>query len=509
MAKSLLYLTVLLGVAFGQQSGPICPSTDAGYDAEVLILGAGVAGISAAKTLAENGMSDFLVIEANDRVGGRIRSEMFEGVQVELGSHSLYQIFPEHPLFPFVAKCGLQGNYSNYFDLFLYNGSNFVSFADAFTADSELVMALFRAQNYSRSRQAQNLHDISLQEGLEAVGYYSNTTLRHFFSFWYLDIVYGEHFRSISLYDWASRFNIQPSAADYSVTDQRGFPYFLECISSMFNFTTSASNPDRRLRLNTRVSRVNWSDRCVCVDTVSNGATASFCGKKAIITFSIGVLKYPARSLLTFNPPLPQWKKDVINHFNMSLLHKAFVKFNTTFWDQVEFIGRLDETRGQFNVFTPLSGFNGKFPGIPETTNILLVSLIDEVARNFTSLTNDQLKKQIGDALRNIYPAAQFEITNVLMVDWEKDPLALGAWSHFPIGTSDATVGRLAEPVGNLYFSGEAISDIEQGFVQGAYLAGNISATMVIGTSGTGSLVVTSSLLVALMLAITVALSTI
>ncbi|GFZ21678.1 polyamine oxidase 1 [Actinidia rufa] len=41
----------------------------------VIIVGAGVSGISAAKVLAENGVDDIVILEASNRIGGRIRKE--------------------------------------------------------------------------------------------------------------------------------------------------------------------------------------------------------------------------------------------------------------------------------------------------------------------------------------------------------------------------------------------------------------------------------------------------
>ena len=46
-------------------------------DATVLILGGGVAGIIAAETLTEKGITDFIIIEARDELGGRLHSETF------------------------------------------------------------------------------------------------------------------------------------------------------------------------------------------------------------------------------------------------------------------------------------------------------------------------------------------------------------------------------------------------------------------------------------------------
>jgi polyamine oxidase len=52
----------------------------------VIIVGAGISGIMAAKVLAENGVEDFLILEAADRIGGRLMKHQFAGLTVEGGA---------------------------------------------------------------------------------------------------------------------------------------------------------------------------------------------------------------------------------------------------------------------------------------------------------------------------------------------------------------------------------------------------------------------------------------
>lgn len=53
---------------------------------EVLIIGAGISGIAAATRLYENGHKNFVILEAENRIGGRINSVEFEGRTVDLGA---------------------------------------------------------------------------------------------------------------------------------------------------------------------------------------------------------------------------------------------------------------------------------------------------------------------------------------------------------------------------------------------------------------------------------------
>lgn len=57
---------------------------------DVIIVGAGIAGLAAARKLQENGVSNLLVLEAQDYIGGRVKSETFYGARVELGAEFVH-----------------------------------------------------------------------------------------------------------------------------------------------------------------------------------------------------------------------------------------------------------------------------------------------------------------------------------------------------------------------------------------------------------------------------------
>ncbi|GAB2213232.1 hypothetical protein Droror1_Dr00021254 [Drosera rotundifolia] len=55
----------------------------------VIIVGAGISGISAAKTLHEAGIHDFIILEATSRIGGRIKKQELAGHTIEVGANWL------------------------------------------------------------------------------------------------------------------------------------------------------------------------------------------------------------------------------------------------------------------------------------------------------------------------------------------------------------------------------------------------------------------------------------
>lgn len=85
---------------------------------KVLILGAGAAGITAAKTLYDRGVTDFLVLEGQDYIGGRIKQASLAGVKMELGANWIqYADEEDNPLIPLKNKHNLTGQNSNFSNL--------------------------------------------------------------------------------------------------------------------------------------------------------------------------------------------------------------------------------------------------------------------------------------------------------------------------------------------------------------------------------------------------------
>ena len=87
---------------------------------KVLILGGGVAGIIAARTLRQNGIDDFLIVEARHELGGRMMSHTFAGKTVELGANWIQGTQtgdgPANPIFELAKKHNITSQFDDGFD---------------------------------------------------------------------------------------------------------------------------------------------------------------------------------------------------------------------------------------------------------------------------------------------------------------------------------------------------------------------------------------------------------
>ena len=76
------------------------------------------AGISAAKTLSEAGITDLLILEATDRIGGRMHKKNFSGINVEIGANWVEGVNggKMNPIWPIVNSTLKLRNFRSDFD---------------------------------------------------------------------------------------------------------------------------------------------------------------------------------------------------------------------------------------------------------------------------------------------------------------------------------------------------------------------------------------------------------
>ena len=86
---------------------------------KVLILGGGVAGVIAARTLHQNGIDDFLIVDALDRLGGRMMNYAFAGKTIELGPNWVAGTQtgngPANPIFELAKKHNITTQFNDWF----------------------------------------------------------------------------------------------------------------------------------------------------------------------------------------------------------------------------------------------------------------------------------------------------------------------------------------------------------------------------------------------------------
>ncbi|EEC74676.1 hypothetical protein OsI_10360 [Oryza sativa Indica Group] len=90
---------------------------------KVIIVGAGISGISAGKRLSEAGITDVLILEATDHVGGRMHKQNFAGINVEIGANWVEGVNGEkmNPIWPIVNSTLKLRNFRSDYDYLAQN----------------------------------------------------------------------------------------------------------------------------------------------------------------------------------------------------------------------------------------------------------------------------------------------------------------------------------------------------------------------------------------------------
>ena len=477
VCKMAVIVASILVVQFVAASVVTAAPTCEEIDTDVLILGAGMSGISAAKTLYDNGMKDFMVLEATDRIGGRIRDEEFGSVRVETGAYLLQGVpeedsdrknFPVWNLFESGTCEKPEGQFADYDSILVYRGSTDVTDEFFGIFDTPYGPANEIITNKSLERQANGQPDLSAREAFEMYTDWNPKSDIEDLVDWYgFDYSFVKPPETVSLFFSRPPLVYQYGDADYLFTGQNGDGFasvVSDCLAK--DFISS-------VKLNTEVTQVSWSDECVCAKTQER----DICGRYAIITFSVGVLQEWVKEN-KFDPSLPQEKVDAINAFDTATYLRMFARFSTNFWDDVEYIHHADEQRGRFPLIEPVGRL------LPNMPNIISIAASDPQSISISTQPESQTRAEIIELLEGIYGAENVStLEDLLIPDWYTNPYYRGAYSSTPPGVGGKERTMLGRPEGRLYFSGEAVISGFTQVVQGAYLAGIDTANEILSAS--------------------------
>ena len=473
-ASSVIILGLVLpSVIFGEECSKL--------NTDVLILGAGMAGISAGKVLSDNGIDNFLILEGGDDIGGRVKSTEFGGVTIELGANWIQGLFSngsteKNPLWSLKTKFNLEGNTSNFFDLFVYYANGTRVSEDVL----DMIVGRFNASvrritRESVARKHKGQSDVNVLSALRFVGWNSNPGVEQFIEWFRTDFCFAEGPEVTSLFANYPEYTYNTFGPfQFFVSDQRGYATIIRGLAD--EYLTPNYRGDPRLHLNEVVKKIEWKECCVCA-TVENSTDSSYtyCAKTAIHTFSLGTLQ---AGTVEFVPQLPEEKRLAINVIDMAYYLKVFVLFPRSFWDDSEYIGYGSYGRGYYPLFQPLDVGNGKF--FPSNPPILLMTVTGREALRVSSQPKNTTLSEIHQVLKTIYGASVPAPIDILIPDWIQNPLFHGMYSNNAADYTDEMAKHFSEPSGTLVFSGEALSMNNTGYLHGAYLSGIDGAKQVV-----------------------------
>jgi monoamine oxidase len=417
---------------------------------DVLILGAGVAGLTAAQELSAAGLR-VLLLEARDRVGGRIFTHHTAKYPVELGAEFAHGCPPQ--IFSLVEEEGLrlaelEWKIARRKDNRWTDGSETLESA-------ERLMADMRAGQDDESFQELIDHTEASPEVKEQA----------------LGFVEGFHAadpRRVSVHSL-----IKSNAADEQIEGDRQFR-FAEGYESLVKAISRRIHWDRcHLRLGTPVAEIHWdTKRVLCKTSAGDEAQAA----QAIITVPLGVLKAGG---LRFTPALPQ-KEKALQKLEMGPVVRACLCFRGKFWESEP---RLRDV--SFMV-TDDPHFPAWWTSHPLPFPILTGWAAGKYALALGNLSSEQIIHRAIESLAQTFgmdiARLQGELESGFMHNWQADPFSRGAYSYALVGGSNAGAELGAAVDKTLFFAGEATdSSGHNGTVHGAIASGKRAAREVLG----------------------------
>jgi monoamine oxidase len=417
----------------------------------IIVVGAGVSGLAAATELVASGCT-VTVLEARERLGGRVWTADLAGQPVDLGAQWI-EGAKKNPIIKFCRERGIQFVASDYQRMVAYYADGRV------IPDADLQRLLHvaadwlgRTQTLNQKRIAAGEPDLTVAEALRAVAppvpLPDNEQLVVEWAIrTQVDSIWAEDQQRISLRNhWAE-------------DEPESFGGGNSVLPGGYGQVPAALSTGIDVRFGQVVTTIKWDSEGVDVETDGN----RFHADRAVITLPLGVLKAGS---VRFQPALPQTKMDAIAKLGFGVADKVVLRFEHTFWPaDAHFLAYASNVPGKFVEWTNV----GAYTRAP----ILSLWSSGDAARAFERRGDAEVIGDAMGAVRSMFGSAAPEPTAWRVTRWGSDPFARGCYSHLPVGASYDCFDDLAAPVGDrLFFAGEATERTHEGTVHGAYLSG-------------------------------------
>jgi monoamine oxidase len=405
---------------------------------DILVLGAGIAGLAAARSLADAGRRVAL-IEARDRIGGRIFTDRIsrnagEPVSIELGAEFI------HGLPPVTWDLIKEANLSTY----ELDGTQLSFARGGFQSSSEdygeAVSVIDEMMAWLETQPRGT--DVTFAQYLDLAGIDGSRRRRA--------TAYVEGFNAAdSRVIGVAALVAQQRAEDKVHSDrlfhvEAGYHALPAFLSDRFRAAGGT------LLLEHPVSRVRWSQNAVAVSGVNAGGESfELHAERAIVTLPLGVLK---AGTVEFEPvPQEIWSNTA--RMAMGPVVRISLLFDAKFWQQaLSFLLTRDEVPSAW--WTPMPNSAPLITGWAGGAKAAALTQRIGARADWRAL----LEESLG-TLSRMYGIEAQELHAKLISwhthDWQADPYSRGAYSYAPAGALNASANMTLPVADTLFFAGE------------------------------------------------------
>lgn len=421
-------------------------------DFDVAVIGAGAAGLAAAATLARAGRS-VLLLEARDRIGGRIwtRNEPGVPMPLELGAEFIHG--RPQVTFDLLQQAGIPALDAPH-EHWIAREGQLQPMEDRFERIARVLAA---------ARELQPHEDLSVADFLERIREPSN------------EDVCAAIRRMTEGFDAAdpARASVRAIAEEWSSATGTDAPQFrpLGGYARVLEPLLAALDRSRvTVRLSTVVHTVHWGADGVRIEAASPAQRLSAAVRCAIVTLPLAILRQPpADGTVRFEPALNE-KRDALEGLSTGPVIKLLLRFRTAFWES------HGPARNASFFHVPDADFPTFWTALPLHVPVLTAWAGGPKAERLSGLSLPELAERAVRSAAAIFGRGgglAGELEAAWCHDWQRDPFARGAYSYVNTGGEDAR-RSLAQPLGGrLFFAGEATDwEGEAGTVAGALQTG-------------------------------------
>jgi polyamine oxidase len=418
-----------------------------GRPQRVIVIGAGIAGLAAARRLADSGHT-VTVLEARPRLGGRLHTVPIAGVPIDLGGAWIHG--PDgNPMTELADAAGIRRipTYDAKSAIYDVNGRALSA------AEVAATYARVEALMGGETSIPEGAPDISVAQAVPAIGNPAPLPPR----------ARREARLAADLIASWSGGDAEEVSAKWWFGDEE-VPAENHLLAEGYSRIIEHVGRGLDVRYTEVVTAIALTASGVRVNTRGNSYEAD----RAVVTLPIGVLK---RGDVAFDPGLPAEKRDAVEAIGNGLMNKIVLAFDRVFWpDDVDFVRVLSDTAGSFAPEVVSLAPQQRAP-------ILVALVAGRTAREMEGMREDAIVARLSAPLRRAFGRAMPEPSTVRVTRWGRDVYARGAYSFVRVGSSEEAFHALAAPFENrLFFAGEAASTEYPSYAHGALLAGRRAA---------------------------------
>ena len=441
-------------------------------DADVLIIGAGIAGLAAAYEVSRAGIN-VIVLEARERIGGRIYTLHDESspLPIELGAEFIHGRPPETLAITELAHLSTPQVLNRHW--YLRNG--ILDRSDDFLSMLENVMEHMKHKKGG---------DQSFRQFLDEYGQTDQSSEARIIATLYVEGFHAARTERISV----TGLNEVNEAARH-IDDEKQFRILngYDLVAEWLHVQAVAHGAS--FRLNTNVEEVQRQPNHLTVITRSESGTQEYNASQAVVTLPLPVLQAGPKNLgaVRFVPALTE-KESAANKLAMGQVVRIILRFRERFWEGLRLPikgGAADNLEDLAFIHAPNELIPTWWTQLPVRVPLLVGWVGGPGVERLSFDTGRSLLDKSVHALSNIFAIPRREIEELFEEsyshDWQRDPFSQGAYSYVPVGGLGAE-SELAKPVANtLFFAGEATNaEGHSGTVHGAIATGFRAAREII-----------------------------